>query len=57
MNLHYNYNIDVDYAYINYLPSNLKSVQYKDECVESYCEDVRNENINSRPKPLTAWAQ
>ena len=39
MNLHYSYNIDVDCAYINYLPSSPKSVQYKDECVKS-CEDV-----------------
>lgn len=39
MNLHYTYSIDVDYAYIMYLPNNAKSVEYKDQCVTS-CEDV-----------------
>ena len=39
MNLHYSYGIDVECAYINYVPSSPKSVQYKDECARS-CEDV-----------------
>jgi hypothetical protein len=37
--LHYGYKIDVDAAYINYLPSSETSVKFANECVES-CKEV-----------------
>jgi hypothetical protein len=37
--LHYGYNIDVESAYINYLPKNETSVKFANECAES-CKEV-----------------